>query len=302
MLCICPRTGYLQPIPIDECPTNIGQIQKIAFQRQRNDTGSKNGFNSLAELNSLPLWIEKMTAVDSTKIVLTPFINNPENDLGGARQTSGGNADLGGIPEFLGLEASSFSCEARKVSPETGKALKQFSCETVGVYLFTENGKTVLDTETIDGEIFFKPIYIRGYYSTDRHLGGFDNPDHYAIHWSFPPNWSDNIVIIDVEFNPLFDLHVTTVTPGMLAAMKAKAEEVKIELISNDGFKKEFSEEHAAKLLRTTNSGWSLEKDSIYTFDYATGFDKSGSKGSDKPQSTGTKGVDSKGTTASGLD
>jgi hypothetical protein len=41
----------------------------------------------------------------------------------------------------------------------------------------------------------------------DKNLGGFDAPDGNAISWSFPPNWSDNLVIVTPsDFNPLTDL------------------------------------------------------------------------------------------------
>lgn len=278
LLCQCPRSEALQDIPKADCPVNIGQIQKIVFSRLRDDAGALNSVSSLAASVGLPLWMARMTATDSTKIVVTPLINEPESEPGDAVMTSGGNADVGGIPSVLGSNATTFNCRLQKVPFEVGTAMKQFMCEELGVYLITMAGKILglrSPSVTGDGERL-RPIPIQAFFASDLGMGNFDTPSSYNISWSFPPNWSDDLVIVEPNFNPLTDLFVLSGVglSSAVQAAKAKAAVDMVELISIDGEKADYEIKHAENILRMPNSGWKLPEDSKYTFSYENGIDK----------------------------
>lgn len=203
MICKCPRAAALPDIPQFDCPESFGQIQKVAFQRLRGTANARNGFTSEADMKTKASWTPFLAAVDSTKIVVSPYIQNPETEPGGPRTFGGGNETLGGVEEIIGSEPTAFTGVIRKAPQATIKAIKQMGCEEIGVYLFDEHGSIAAILE--DGKHY--PIPVRAFFAGDKKFGGFENPDENAIQWHFLPNYSDDLVIVHPEdFNPLTDL------------------------------------------------------------------------------------------------
>lgn len=213
MICKCPAESTLPVIPAISCPESFGQIQKVAFQRLYKDNNTKNFFDSTAEpakdIKALASWTTFLTASDSTKIVLSPYIQAPTAEAGAARTFGGGNETLGGVEEIIGREATTFTGVIRKAPQSVIKLLKQLQCESwgdnLGIYLFDENGAigAIRDESTATK---YYPIPIRSFFVGDKTLGGLEAPDSNAIQWTFLPNWSDDLAIISPEFNPLTDL------------------------------------------------------------------------------------------------
>lgn len=211
LICQCPAAAAIADIPNVTCPENFGQIQKVAFTRLVKADGTKNGFTATAAITALASWTPKLTATDGTKIVVTPYINAPADSGGDARMTSGGNDDLGGIPEVIGGEPVQFTGSLRSIPQSVIKALKTLQCEAnagnLGVFLFDENGKI----EAIKGEdagTYF-PIPIRALFVGSKIHGNFDAKDSNVISWYYPDNYSDDLEIVTPEFNPLTDLVVS---------------------------------------------------------------------------------------------
>ena len=209
MICKCPLEASLATIPNVKCPESFGQIQKVAFQRLLSDAGAKNGFTTSKGITLLASWTALMEAADSTKIVVSPYIQAPTAEGGGPRTFGGGNETLGGIEEIIGREATPFTGALRKIPQAVIKVMKQLECESyagnLGVYLFDENGAIgAIEDATTAGTYY--PIPIRSLFIGDKTLGGFEAPDSNAIQWSFLPNWSDDLAIVVPEFNPLTDL------------------------------------------------------------------------------------------------
>lgn len=202
MICKCPRAASLLDIPSFECPETFGQIQKVAFQRLRKADGTK---NTLAGVDTLAIWTPLLTAADDTKVIVSPYIQNPEAEGGGPRMFGGGNETLGGIEEVVGTEPTQFTGVFRKVPQPAIKALKQLTCEDIGVFLIDENGAIGAIKNADDT---FSPIPVRSVFVADKTLGGFEAPDSNAIQWNFIPGWSDDLVMVYPEdgFNPLVDL------------------------------------------------------------------------------------------------
>ena len=209
MICTCPAATALTTITAVTCPENFGQIQKVAFQRLT-ASGVKNAFTTTNPITTLASWTTFKAAADSTKIVVSPYINAPTVEAGEARTFGGGNDTLGGIEEILGASPTSFSAVLRKMPSATIRDLKKLMCEAdagnLGVYLFDENGMigAIQDSAVLTT---YYPIPVRSLFVGDKSLGGFEAPDSNSISWSFLPDWSDYLAkVAPSDFNPLTDL------------------------------------------------------------------------------------------------
>ena len=206
MICKCPRGAALPDIPAVTCPESFGQIQKVAFVRLYKTDGTKNKFVTASDIKLKASWTPLLTAADDTKVIISPYIQAPTAEAGAARTFGGGNDTLGGIEEIIGREATPFTGVIRKAPQTVIKALKDLQCESIGVYLFDENGAIgAIEDATTAGTYY--PIPIRSFFVGDKTLGGFEAPDSNAIQWSFLPNWSDDLKLLaPTDFNPLTDL------------------------------------------------------------------------------------------------
>ena len=77
MICKCPAGAALPDVPAIMCPESFGQVQKVAFQRLTKDDGSKNSFTSEKAITALASWTPLLSAADSTKVVVSPYIQAP---------------------------------------------------------------------------------------------------------------------------------------------------------------------------------------------------------------------------------
>lgn len=212
MICKCPAAAALPNVTPAKCPESFGQIQKVAFQRIYKDDNTKNSFTDEKQITALASWTALLTAADGTKVVVSPYIEAPAAEAGEPLTFGGGNETLGGIEEIIGRNPTSFTAVIRKQPQSVIKALKEMQCESwadnLGIYLFDENGAIgAIKGET--GEDTYYPIPIRSLFVGDKTLGGLEAPDSNAIQWQFKPNWSDDLAIVEPQFNPLTDLKVT---------------------------------------------------------------------------------------------
>lgn len=213
--CGCPASAHLADLNIAECKESMGQIQKVIFQRIYNKNGVLNGL-TVEELTQKASMTPFFSASDSTKMVVSPYIQNPTTEPGAARTFGGGNQTLGGVELIIGREPTTFNGIIYQENQITIAQMKQYMCENIGVYLIDENGNigcqspspdkiTPVDIESQK----VRPIPIGKLFIGDKKLGGFEEPDSNTIEWSFFPNWSDNFVIIKhelLDYNPLTDL------------------------------------------------------------------------------------------------
>ena len=216
-LCACPAATALTTIPAASCAESFGQIQKVAFMRLKKADGTVNSFvdGSTTGINKKAAWTAKMALSDGGKVVISPYIQAPTNEAGEARTFGGGNDTLGGIEMVIGRNPSTFTGVMRAVPQSIIKVMKELQCEAqsdnLGVILFDENGNieavkksTTVDTTTT---VEYMPIPIRSLFIGDKSHGGLEAPDNNAIQWSFLPNYSDDLAIVQPDdFNPLTDL------------------------------------------------------------------------------------------------
>lgn len=201
--CGCPAGAHIPDLEIAECKEGMGQVQKIAFQRIYKTAGT---LNAVEDPTKKASWSTLFSAADGTKVVVTPYVNNPTSEPGAARTFGGGNQTVGGIEIIIGREPTTFTGTFYEQSQKTIAQLKQMMCENVGVYLIDENGNIGCLVDDLDDPTSYMPIPIGKLFIGDKKLGGFEEPDSNTIEWSFFPNWSDKFYIIKqgtMDFNPL---------------------------------------------------------------------------------------------------
>ena len=99
--CQCPQSAALTTISPVTCAERFGQTQKVIFQRLLDDHGNRNGIDE-PRASDVDTWVTQKGERDSTKIVVTPFIENPTPDGGDAKTVGGGNASLNGAETVIG--------------------------------------------------------------------------------------------------------------------------------------------------------------------------------------------------------
>lgn len=202
--CGCPAGAHLADLSIPDCKESMGQVQKVIFQRIYSAAGTK---NTIADPKLKASWTSLMSASNSTKCIVSPYIQGPATEPGAARTWGGGNDSLGGMTIVIGAEPTTFSGNIYQESQSVIKVLKSYMCENIGVYLIDENGRIGCIADDPADPSTYYPIPINSFFVGDKNLGGFDAPDGNAISWSFAPNWSDNFVMVTpTDFNPLTDL------------------------------------------------------------------------------------------------
>ena len=211
--CQCPAAAAIPDVPNMDCAQSFGQIQKVTFTRLRNASGTLNGFvvtgageSATGQIEKLASWETKLSATDGTKMVVSPFLYSPADSGGDARMSSGGNDDLGGVPDVLGANPVQFNGNFRSIPQAIAKALKQLQCEAnagnLGVFLFDENGAIeAIQDETTPTTYY--PIPIRALFIGDKIHGNYDAKDANPISWYYAENYSDNLTIVKPDFNPL---------------------------------------------------------------------------------------------------
>lgn len=215
-LCACPAATALTTIPAASCAESFGQIQKVAFMRLKKADGTVNSFadGTTTGINKKAAWTAKMALSDGGKVVISPYIQAPTNEAGEARTFGGGNDTLGGIEIVIGRNPSTFTGVMRAVPQSIIKVMKELQCEAqsdnLGVILFDENGNIEAVKKVTSGTpdtVEYMPIPIRSLFIGDKSHGGLEAPDNNAIQWSFLPNYSDDLAIVQPDdFNPLTDL------------------------------------------------------------------------------------------------
>jgi hypothetical protein len=193
---VCPLPAAVYDIPVVACAANFGQVQKVIFQRMKKADGTPNEILATdAPLKAT--YVALKTAADSTKIQVSPFIEAPESEPGGAREFGGGNATLDGVPIILGSEASTFSAVMRSKRQDIVAAIKKYAREPdMGVFLVNEAGQIAGAADNVETPTKYTPFRIQGMHVGDMKLGGFEAPDENAIMWKFPQDWSDNFSVI----------------------------------------------------------------------------------------------------------
>ena len=179
------------------CGIRYGQVQKVAFTRVGNLFSNANPITNLAS------WTAFLAAEDSTKIVITPYVEAPTMEGGDEKTFGGGNATLDGIIMVLGSQPIRMSFALRNYPQSIISALKVLTkIKDLGVFLFNDNGGIICLQE---GGTYL-PIPIRALFVGDLILNGRTQPDRNTMKFSFKSNYSDKLVVVKPNFSPVNDL------------------------------------------------------------------------------------------------
>ena len=180
------------------CGIRYGQVQKIAFTRIGNLFS-----NSSNPITDLASWTAFLSAEDSTKIVVTPYVEAPTMEGGDEKTFGGGNTTLDGIIMVLGSQPIRMSFALRNYPQTIISALKTLmKIKDLGVFLFNDNGGIICLQE---GDTY-QPIPIRALFVGDLILSGRIQPDRNTMKFSFKSNYSDKLVVVKPDFSPINDL------------------------------------------------------------------------------------------------
>ena len=180
------------------CGIRYGQVQKIAFTRIGNIFS-----NSSNPITDLASWTAFLSAEDSTKIVVTPYVEAPTMEGGDEKTFGGGNTTLDGIIMVLGSQPIRMSFALRNYPQAIISALKVLTkIKDLGVFLFNDNGGIICLQE---GGTYL-PIPIRALFVGDLILSGRIQPDRNTMKFSFKSNYSDKLVVVKPNFSPVNDL------------------------------------------------------------------------------------------------
>lgn len=202
--CTCPLSASLTDITQDACPLNIGQIQKIYFQRTPYTWDG-------TDITLKADWDTLRTAGDDTKVVVSPLIGGDPVIEAGEAITIGGNDNTtrSGVELVTGAGPSNFSARFDSLSPKAEREMKQFICEgKLGVYFVTEDQKIWCWVDDPDAATpKEQPIPVESAFFTDRNNGGFGTLDSNILSFKLRKGWSECLVqITPADFNPLVDL------------------------------------------------------------------------------------------------
>lgn len=215
MNCNCPDDGILVEIPNENCPFDLKQIQRLAFATQgkviwdsATGGGAGTGVPQVdSQVDTKADWEARRTAVDNSKIVVTPLIGgDPIIEAGDAITEGGGdNSTLNGVEDVTGVNPSKFSCNFKSIAPATEKALKAIMCKATEVYFFLEGGR--IACQQIEGGTTHKGFNVQSLFVSDRNNEGYGTKDKNDLSFSLASGWSENLVIVKpADFNPLYDI------------------------------------------------------------------------------------------------
>lgn len=217
MDCNCPDDGILEDIVDSNCPFDLKQIQRLAFATRgkvlwdsADGTGTGNGLPasaSTAQVDTLADWQARRTAIDDTKIIVSPLIGGEPIIKAGDPITEGGgdNSTLNGVKEVTGTNPSEFSCKFKSLAPEQEVGMKKVQCKTAEVYFFNEAGKIIC--QKLPGTKNHKGFIMQSFFFSDRNNEGYGTKDKHDLSFSLVKGWSENLVVVEpADFNPLYDL------------------------------------------------------------------------------------------------
>ena len=202
-MAVCPPPAAMNSIPVVSCPSDFGQIQKLLFWRVKDGATA----NEMTAANAIleATYTGFLAAVDGTKMVASPIVEQPESTPGEERTSRGGNASVGGIPKSLGSDFSNMSFQLLSKRQDQIEALKNLRNEgsNLGVILINANNQLGLLADDVETPTTFTPIPINQFFVGDKGFGGFEDVDYNDMNWGLKPNTTDKFAILDVPFDPL---------------------------------------------------------------------------------------------------
>jgi hypothetical protein len=206
--CACPPSTALTAIPANDCGLNIGQIQKLLFQRKQ-ATASPT-IPVIADAAELATWTALKALTTNAKVVVSPFCEEVVIPPG-TFITEGGddNTTLNGTQLIVGAGQIPVTGKFRSLAVAVIRALKKLNCEhfaglTVG---FVNQDGDIFGISTGDATTDFRFIPIYSFGVTDAGAEGLNTHDKSNFQFGLKYGWRDRLVkVTPTDFDALVDL------------------------------------------------------------------------------------------------
>jgi hypothetical protein len=206
--CACPPSASLEAIPSNDCGLNIGQIQKLIFQRKQ-ATASPT-VPAVADAADLATWTALKALTTNAKVIVTPFTEEVVVPRGTFIKEGGDdNSTLNGVALIVGAGFIPVTGVFRSLAQAVIRSLKKLNCEnyanlTVG--FINEDGKIFgISTGAATTDFRLIPIYSFGI--ADAGAEGLNTHDKAPFEFGLKHGWRDNLVAITpADFDALTDL------------------------------------------------------------------------------------------------
>lgn len=182
----CPAVATIGSIitAIDDCPLEVGQIQKMVFWRRGAELAA------VASAISATVWTAHLAATGDEKLVVSPMctLAIPASE---AREAGSGNEVLHGIPVNIGSNPVKVEGRFWQLNQDDVAALKAMKDEYLDVMFINESNQLVykLNGTTVEG------FPIRSLFISDVATGTFADGTYNLFSFYLEPNWSDYLRI-----------------------------------------------------------------------------------------------------------
>lgn len=149
-LCECPNPAALETITDFTCPVDFSEISKIVVSRKREF--QKTGAPPLLEVDIITFaeWADTLAAVDDTKSVITPEVDDVENAPGDPI-----TEELTVRSVIVGLDPTTFTGFMQGAPGATIVAFKKLACEkTLFIYFIDNKGDIIYALNGVKPEGF----------------------------------------------------------------------------------------------------------------------------------------------------
>lgn len=137
-LCACPNPDALETIPDFNCPVDFKEVAKIIISRQRVFQSAIQP-PTVALLDTLSEWTATLAAVDDTKTLVSPGVDEVENAPGEAIVE-----ELTLRNVVIGLDDTVFTGFMAGAPGTTVASWKKLSCEKILYVMFVTNDGNIV--------------------------------------------------------------------------------------------------------------------------------------------------------------
>lgn len=204
--CLCPASAALTTVPNMTCPENLGQIQKVIFQRPGYVFNTAGGTPN--PINALASWTPLFTAVAGTKVVVTPFLDAGAEISAAEAITEGGgdNTTLDGQEIVIGESSPLFTGTIRNIASAVIAAIRKLRCEKLVAYFINEFDQIICWTKDANVTNVGIPIY--AFHCGTPVNAGKNQDEKTALRFGVVAEWRNYLSIITpTGFSPKNDLH-----------------------------------------------------------------------------------------------
>jgi hypothetical protein len=196
---VCPKPTALTTVTKVTCPENLGQIQRVIFQRAGWEFDAN--ADPVTTITLLASWTPLITAAGDTKIIITPNLVNFVIPQGEAQTQGGGdNSTTDGVEEVVGTGPITVTADLVGVPTRIISQLRKLmESETdLVAYFINQYGQIIcreLDPIANPGDVYGGiPVYFP--FIPHKGNAGLNTKDVSTMRFGLDEGWADNLAIL----------------------------------------------------------------------------------------------------------